>query len=53
MRKWKVWVQTFGDPKYYTNAMEYDTEEKATDAGADLASRWLLVEKFEIREKVL
>lgn len=52
MKKWKVWVQTYNDPKYYTNAMEYDTMKEAEEAGLDLASRWFAVENWEVREKV-
>jgi len=48
---YKVWVKTVGDEKLYTNAMEYDTAEKADDAARDLMSRWYAVEKWEIHEK--
>lgn len=39
----KVWVKTGTDPKWYTNAMEYATEDEAKAAAVDLAGRWLLV----------
>jgi hypothetical protein len=42
-KKYKVEVKTGSDPKWYSNAMRYDSLEEAQAAAADLASRWLLV----------
>lgn len=39
----KIEVKTGSDPKWYSNAMRYNTLEEAQAAAADLASRWLLV----------
>ena len=41
--KFKVEVRTGSDPKFYSNAMRYDTKAEAEEAARDLASRWLLV----------
>ena len=40
--KYKSWVKVDGDSRWYTNAMEYATDEDAQEAGRDLMSRWLL-----------
>ena len=42
-KKFKIEVQTGDDPKWYSNAMRYDTLEEAQAAAANLAARWLLV----------
>lgn len=48
MPGFKSYVQTGGD-NWDTNACVYATEQEATDAGAELASRWLLVTAHEAR----
>lgn len=48
---WKVYVLCYGETKYATNAMEYKTKEESDAAAANLASRWLLVDKWESREE--
>lgn len=49
----KVYVHTYSDPKgsFATNAMEYQTREKAEEAADELASRWMAVESWEVREE--
>lgn len=52
MPKFKVWVETVNAAgKYYTNAMRYDSREEAEEAARDLASRWLLVTDWQVREE--
>jgi len=46
----KVWVKTFGDDKFYTNAKVFDTKEEAENWGQGLLGRWMLAEAFEVRE---
>jgi hypothetical protein len=46
---YKSWVRTGTDPKFYTNAVAYETEAEAEAAGRELASRWLLVVEWEAR----
>lgn len=48
-KSWKSWVQTAGDPKFYSNAVAFATEAEAIEAGKELASRWLLVVAHEAR----
>ena len=49
MTKYKVWVLAYGETDYCTNGLEFDTREEATDYGNDLASRWTMVDKWEVR----
>lgn len=52
MPKFKVWVETINEPgKFYTNAMRYDSREEAEVAARDLASRWMLVTDWQVREE--
>jgi hypothetical protein len=44
--KHKVWVKVGNDPEWYSNSMEYDSEELAKAAASDLAWRWTLVVDF-------
>jgi len=39
----KIEVKTGTDPKWYSNAMRYDTREEAEAAAFDLAMRWTAV----------
>ena len=48
MNGFKNWVQTGGDD-WATNACVFATEQEALDAGAELASRWMLVTAHEAR----
>ena len=41
--KYKVEVQTVGDPKFYSNAKRYDTLKEAENAAFNLAMRWAAV----------
>lgn len=42
-KKFKIEVKTGSDPRWYSNAMRYDTLEEAEAAAKDLMSRWMLV----------
>lgn len=50
--KFKVWVKVYGDPKYYTNAKEFNTREDADAWGANLLTRWTLSEAFKVKESI-
>lgn len=50
--QYKIEVQTIGDPKWYTNAMVYETRKEAEIAGQSLFDRWLLTTAFRVVEKV-
>lgn len=44
MANWKPAVRTDpNDPKFYTNALVFATQEEAQASAEDLMSRWLLV----------
>ena len=47
---WKPTVQTFGDPKYYTNNLAFATQDEAEISARGLASRWMLVENWSTEE---
>ena len=52
MKKFKVWVKTYGDGKYYTNAKTFETREEAQEWGDGLLIRWTASEAIEVREEV-
>lgn len=41
--KFKIEVRTGSDPKWYSNAMRYDTLKEAENAAWNLAMRWAAV----------
>ncbi len=41
--KFKIEVKTGSDPKWYSNAMRYNTLKEAENAAWNLAMRWTLV----------
>ena len=41
--KYKIEVKTGSDPKWYSNAMRYDTLKEAENAAFNLAMRWAAV----------
>ena len=45
--KFKNWVKADSSGKWCTNAMEYDTESEATEAGRELMSRWMAVTEYK------
>jgi hypothetical protein len=47
--KFKVWVKVHPDPKWYTNALKFDSEKSAKAAAIDLWSRWMSIEEYCIR----
>ncbi len=49
MSGFKNYVRTGKHSEWTTNACVYATESEALDAGAELASRWLLVTDHEAR----
>ena len=49
MPKYKVWVIADSSGKWCTNGLEFDTEEKAKEYGANLAWRWTAVREWEVR----
>lgn len=48
---WKVYVKVRGERELCTNAMEYETKEKAEIAAIDLQRRWILVDSYELRQE--
>lgn len=42
-QKFKIEVKTGSDPKWYSNAMRYDTRKEAEAAAWNLAMRWAAV----------
>ena len=42
-KKFKIEVKTGSDPKWYSNAMRYDTLKEAENAAWNLAMRWTAV----------
>ena len=49
-QKYKVEVQVGNDPKWYSNALKFDTKELAQAYGKDLTSRWLATKDFRVVE---
>ena len=49
-KSWKPEVQTFGDPKYYDNALRFATKEEAETYARNLSRRWMLVENWRAVE---
>lgn len=47
---YKVFVKVYGENSYNTNALAFGTPEDAEAWGRDLAGRWCLVDKWEVRE---
>ena len=47
---WKNWVIADSSGEWATNAMEYETEKEATEAGRELASRWSAVREYKAFE---
>lgn len=45
---WKVEVIADSSGKWCTNSLWFDTPEKAKAYGADLASRWTMVEEWRV-----
>lgn len=48
--KYKAEVRTGNDPKFYGNALTFDTREEAEVYADDLASRWTLVVEWRVVE---
>ena len=46
--QYRVEVITGNDPKWYTNAMRYETAQEAEAAARDLFGRWLLVRHWRV-----
>lgn len=46
----KVEVQTDTTGNWYSNGLEFATEEEATTYGHDLSARWMLVHSFRVVE---
>ena len=46
--KYKVEVQVHGDPKWYSNELTFETEDKATDYALNLFSRWTQVDEYRV-----
>ena len=44
---WKSYVIADSSGKWCTNDMEYETEAEATEAGRELASRWMAVTEYK------
>lgn len=42
---WKPEVRTVKDPKWYSNALVFATEQEAKDSASDLMYRWGAVEE--------
>ncbi len=50
VRSFKAEVQTGGDPKFYANALRFQTRTEAEPYAADLAMRWLQVVDWRVAE---
>lgn len=50
MKSYKAEMQTFGDPKYYSNQIRLPTEAEAVAYASDLAWRWTAVENHRVVE---
>ena len=46
----KAQFQTFGDPKFYDNAVRFATAEEAEAAGVDKYSKWMMAEAYRVAE---
>lgn len=44
---YKPMVRTGTDPKFYGNALAFETEQEALENARDLMSRWLLVVEYK------
>lgn len=49
-RSYRPMVQTIGDPKFYGNAVRYETEAEALADAANLSLRWTAVVDFRAEE---
>ena len=47
---YKAEVKVGGDPKWYGNALRFDTFQKAEDYAKDLYSRWLATTEWRVTE---
>jgi hypothetical protein len=45
---WKASIRTYGDPKYYDNAVRFATRTEADWYGSDLSSRWTQAEHYKV-----
>ncbi len=50
MKSFMAEVQTGTDPKWYTNALRFKTEQEAQAYAVDLAWRWTLVVDYRVSE---
>lgn len=48
VRSYKVAIKVYGEPGWVYNAQRFATMEEAKSAANDLASRWTLVETYEV-----
>lgn len=47
---YKPMVKTGNDPKFYGNALAFETEKEALENARDLMARWLLVVDYKAEE---
>lgn len=47
---WKPVVKTGSDPKWYDNALRFETKEEALSNARDLAGRWMMVTAYDAHE---
>jgi hypothetical protein len=47
---WKPQVRTGSDPKWYSNALVFETREEAEQNAVDLSMRWLAVTESRATE---
>jgi hypothetical protein len=45
---WKVEVQVFGDPKFYSNQLRFKTEKEARAYAIDMFMRWTNVKDYQV-----
>jgi len=44
----KVWFKVYGDAKWYTNTVEYDTEQKAIEAAREKFNAWTQAQSWVV-----
>ena len=47
---YKPLIKTFGDPKFYPNALVFATKIEAEQSAMDLFSRWTQAEEWKVKK---
>ncbi len=48
---YKVWFKVYGDKKFYTNMVEYDSEQKAIEAAREKFRAWTQAQSWVVMRR--